>query len=274
MKRGMESFSHYQVAALRMFISFLFFIPFIIRNIKDLKRKYLKSLLLVGFLGNAFPAFLYTTAQTEISSSLAGILNSLTPIFTLILGVLLYREKTRWINISGLIIGLIGAAGLVVKDFSMFFVGNNWYGLFAVVATLMYGFTMNEIKYNLKEIGGVAISALAFLMVGPVCGIYLLTTDFSAVTATPHWELNLFYIGMLAFLSSFIAVIGMNVLLKYTSAIFVASVTYVIPIFAIFWGVFDGEKLNILDFAWMAVVMVGVYLINKKSEKLKVKSEK
>lgn len=271
MKRGLESFSNYQVAAFRIFVSFIFFLPFIFKNLKDLKKKNLKSLLIIGFIGNAFPALLYTTAQTQVSSSLAGILNSLTPIFTLIIGVFLYKEKTRWINVSGLIIGLIGAGGLVVKDFSSFFVGNNWYGLLAVIATLMYGVTITEVKYNLKNMSGTSISALAFLMVGPFAGIYLLYSDFSTVATTPNWELNLFYVVLLAFFCSFIAVIGMNILLKYSSAIFVASVTYIIPVFAIFWGVFDGEKLNILDFAWMAVVMVGVYLINNKSEKLKTK---
>lgn len=264
MKRGLVSFSNYQVAELRIFISFLFFIPFIIKHFKALKRRHIKSLLIAGFIGNAIPALLFTTAQTQISSSLAGILNSTTPIFTMLVGVLLYKTKSKLINTIGLIIALIGASGLIVKDFDTVINGTNWFALLAVLATLCYGINVNEVKANLKDMNGVAISALSFMFVGPVAGIMFALSDFEPVFASEVWKISLLYISLLAMFSSFIAVTFMNILIKYTTPVFVASVTYIIPIFAIIWGLFDGEILTIRDFIWIVVVIFGVYLVNKK----------
>jgi len=263
MKRGLESFTSYQVAAFRIFISFVIMIPLIIRHVKKITKKNIKSLLIVGFIGNCIPAFFFTTAQTQITSSLAGILNSLTPIFTMVIGVLLYRSKVFWVNILGLLIGLFGAAGLIVKDISDFFIGNNWYALFVVAATLCYGINVNEVKYKLEDLSGVAIAALGFLFTGPVTGIYLLFSDYSATVATDNYMMNLGYIVILALFSSVIAVIGINILIKYTTTIFAASVTYIIPVFAIFWGMFDGEKFYTIDIFWIILVLLGVYLVNK-----------
>jgi drug/metabolite transporter (DMT)-like permease len=264
MKKGLHSFSNLQVAAFRIFFSFVFFLPFIVKHISKLNKYNVKSLLIAGFIGNGIPAFFFTTAQMQISSSFAGILNSLTPIFTLIVGVMFYRAKSNALNVVGLVLGLIGAAGLVVKDLSLFFVGNNWYGLFVVLATLFYGINVNEVKQNLKEMNGVAISALSFMFIGPFCGIYLLFSDFSYAFTTPGWISNLGFIALLAFFSSFLAVIGMNVLIKYVSPIFASSVTYVIPVFALMWGILDGEKLMAFDILWIMIVLFGVYLANLK----------
>lgn len=229
-----------------------------------MKRKHIKSLLIAGFLGNAIPAVLFTTAQTQISSSLAGILNSTTPIFTMIVGVILYKSRSKWLNNVGLIIGLIGAIGLIIKDFSSIIEGTNWYALLVVLATFLYGINTNEVKANLEDLNGVAISALSFMFIGPVAGIMLAFSDFEPVLATETWQMSLFYISVLSFFSSFIALIGMNILIKYTTPVFVSTVTYIIPIFAIFWGLFDGEILTLRDLIWILVVIFGVYLVNKK----------
>ncbi len=265
MKRGLESFSSNQVAAMRMFIAFLFFLPISLRHIKKINRNNIFPLLIIGFIGNLIPAFLFTQAQTEVSSSLAGMLNSLVPFFTLLLGVLFFGIKTRWSNILGVAIGLIGAVGIISGgNFSSILSNQSWYGLLIVLATLFYGISTNIIKYKLQGLSGLAISSLAFLLIGPFAGISLFFTDFSTVTESPAYLQNFFYVVLLALFSSFIAVIIFNVLIKYTTAIFGASVTYIIPIFAILWGVADGESLSFFQSASMTVVMLGVYLVNKK----------
>lgn len=268
MKKGLQSFSNYQVAALRLFFTFILFTPLIFRHIKKLTKSNLKSILITGFLGNGFPAFLFTTAQTQISSSFSGILNSLTPIFTLVVGVIFYKAKSRWINAFGLFIGLAGATGLIFKDIGTFLTGNYLYALLVILATLFYGINVNEVKYKLGSLSGVSISALSFIFTGPLCGIYLLFSDFSQAFETPNYMLNLSYIMILAFFSSFIGVIGINILIKHVSTVVAASTTYVIPVFAVLWGMLDGETISFIDILWIIIIFAGVYMVNKKPNNL------
>ena len=264
MKRGLESFSKYQVAGFRIFIAFLVLLPFTFKHIKKINKKNFWYLAHVGFIGNAIPAFLFTTAQTKINSSLAGMLNALTPLFALILGVWIFKTRTRWLNILGVIIGFIGSLGLFVQDISIAGLNQNIFGIFVVIATFCYGMNVNVVKEKLKDLNGLVITYLAFLITGPAAGIFLLFTDFSPVWHTPRWEINFLYVAILAIFSSAVAVLGINVLIQKTSALFASSVTYIIPIFAILWGMFDGEKFSTVQIISMIVVLTGVYLVNKR----------
>ncbi len=263
-KKGLESYTYSQVGALRIFIAFIFLIPFIIKNLKKITRKNIKSLIIVAFIGNGIPAFLFAKAQTQVSSSLAGMLNTLVPLFTLIIGFLLYKSSAKLVNIIGIFIGLIGAIGILFKPATSFFAQNNWYVLFIVVATAFYGLNVNEIKYKLKELDGTAIAALAFLLIGPFAGIYLIFSDYSYALSTENYMINLGYIVLLALFSSVIAVIAFNILIKYVTTIFAASVTYFIPVFAIFWGIFDGETVTLYQIFWISIILLGVYFVNKE----------
>ena len=263
MKRGLESYSHMQVAAFRIFFSFIFLLPFTIRNIKVIRKDNLRSLIIVGFIGFAIPAFLFTKAQTNLDSMLAGILNSLTPLFTLIAGILFYRSKAKRLNVIGLFIGLAGAIGLMWNGDIQILKGINAYALFVVLATICYGINVNEVKYKLAQLSSIQITSLAFLFTGPLAGIYLLFSDLQSASNTPDYLLNLGYIAILALFSSVIAVLIFNHLIKYTTPLFAASVTYIIPFFAIMWGVLDGETFGILKVLWICVILLGVYLVNK-----------
>ncbi len=263
MKKGLTSYSHTQVAAFRIFFSFVFLLPFTIKNIKVIRRENIQSLIIVGLIGFAIPAFLFTKAQTRIDSSQAGMLNSLTPLFTLVIGLMAYRTSARWMNIVGLILGLAGAIGLMWnRDLNML-KGINVFALFIVVATICYGINVNEIKFKLMDLTSLEITSLAFLFTGPIAGVYLLFTDFTPASQTPDYLLNLAYIAILALFSSVIAVLIFNHLIKYTTTLFAASVTYIIPLFAIMWGILDGENIRLIQFFWIAIILLGVYLVNK-----------
>ncbi|OFX22641.1 MAG: hypothetical protein A2041_11460 [Bacteroidetes bacterium GWA2_31_9b] len=266
MKKGLRSYTHDQVAALRMFISFLAFLPFGIRNLKKVTKENFYSLIVVGFIGSAIPAFLFTKAQTQIDSALAGILNSMTPLFTLIIGLIFYKSSAKLIHIIGIFLGLIGAIGLIaftsgetgiIQNF-------NYYGLFIVVATICYGINTNHVKYKIKDLSGLELTSIAFMFVGPFAAIYLLFSDFSFARSTDDYILNLGYIAILAVIGTVLALVIFNTLIQKTSAIFGSSVTYVIPVFAIMWGIFDGEKINIFQFFWISLIFLGVYLVNKR----------
>ena len=263
MKKGLETFTSNQVAAFRIFISYLAFLPIAVKHFNKIKKENIVSLLIVGFIGNAIPAMLFAKAQTRIDSSLAGMLNSLTPMFTLFVGLLFYKSRILLINIAGILLGLIGAIGLVNNGQNIL-AGYNSYAIFIVIATIFYGITVNEIKFKLTDISGISIAALSFFFIGPVAGMYLIFTDFSGAINSGLFLQGLGYISILAIFSSFLAVMLFNTLIKYTSAIFGASVTYIIPLIAIMWGVVDGEPFTINHLLWIAVILVGIYLVNKR----------
>jgi len=264
MKKGLESFDYMQVGAMRMFFAFIFFIPFIIKRIKKLNRKNILPILVVGFIGNAIPSVLFTKAEIHLDSSIAGMLNSTVPLFVWIIGIIFYKNKTKLFNVIGLLIGLIGTLGIIITDFSNILGNFNVYAIYVIIATLFYGINTNVVKYQLNDLDGISITSLAFLLVGPPSGLYLLFSDFSGALASPVFYNSLFYIIILAFFSSFIAVALFNILIKHTTTIFAASVTYLIPIAAIGFGLFAGEIITIYQLISMGIVLSGVYLINKK----------
>lgn len=267
MKIGLKSFSSDQAAAIRIFLASLVLLPISLKQIKNIQRKDLKSLLIAGFIGSLFPAFLFMKAETRIDSSLAGMLNSLTPVFTLLVGLLFHKTTFRWLQVVGLSLGLLGATGLILAGDGFQFGTFNNYALFIVLATFFYAISMNQIKSNLAHLSGIQVTSLSFLFIGPVAMVYLLTTNFAPVIAQPGWPVHLLALAALGILGTALAMLMMNSLIRYSSAVAAASVTYVIPIFAIMWGFLDDEKIGLIHLICMALILAGVYLINRKKHK-------
>lgn len=265
MKRGMEVFSSAQVASLRIFIAFLFLSPLIFWHVKKSLLKHWKGYLGMGVLGNLIPAYLFTAAETGISSSLAGALNSLTPLFTLIVGVLLFREKTGWKNVLGIVIGFAGAIGLTMVGKSNGISGEILFVLYVVLATLFYALSVNIIKKYLSDVDSLTATVWAMMFIGPVAGAYLFTTDFTdrLMNVRGAWG-SLGYVSILAVFSTALSVIVFNTLIKNTTTLFASSVTYLIPIVAMGWGILDNEAVSVWHFAWIGLILVGVYLVNRK----------
>ena len=265
-KRGLESYTNYQLAAFRMLICSIVLLPFLFRAVKLINKKNIGPILIMNIIGNGIPALLFATAQTKVESSLAGILNSLTPLFTMIVGMFWYKIKTHWIAVLGIFIAFAGAVGLFSENLSTFFSGQNWYGLLIALATFFYGINSNNVKQNLKDIDSISITALTYFIIGPACGIYLLFSDFSYALTTPHYVQNFLCIAALAVFGSALASLGWNILLKRTTAVAASSVTYIIPLFAIVWGMLDGERISVVQLSSMGVILFGVYLVNKGKE--------
>lgn len=267
MKRGMETFTDMEVAALRVFIAFLVLLPISIPNLKHLKGKFLFPLICSGILGNALPAFLFTKAQTVIPSSLSGMLNSLTPLLTLLAGVLFFGIKTNRMNVAGVLIGLIGAMGLLFNGRAAFVNAEILHGSLVILATLCYAFSVNIIKIYLRDLNAAIITSVALFIVGPFCGIYLFSTDFLSSFGKENAFTNFGYIVLLGVIGTSVSVIIFNFLIKKTSAVFASSVTYFIPVVAIAWGTFDGEVISLMQVLWIAVILSGVYMVNMKYRK-------
>jgi drug/metabolite transporter (DMT)-like permease len=226
--------------------------------------KKLGLMAIVGIVGNGIPAFLFTKAETGIDSSLAGILNSLTPLFALIVGLLFFKSKTKWYNVLGVFIGLAGTIGLMSISGNKSLEFNFSYGIYVIIATMLYAINLNVLKRFLKDVDAITITAFAFLTIGIPSLIYLFAnTDFVTVIQTrPHAMVGLGYIAILGVFGSAIAVILYNKLIKTTGVLFAASVTYLMPVVAVFWGIADGEKFELIYVLWILIILMGVFLVN------------
>ena len=263
MKRGLEVYSHTQVAALRLLIASISLVPFVFSALKKVKRKHWFPLFVSGVFGNGFPAFLFTKAQTQLDSGFTGIVNSLTPLFTLILGIFFFSLTPTRANMIGILIGFIGAVYLTACNWNAEIVINS-YVFYIVLATIFYAISINVIKHYLGDLDAIHISALAFLFVGPPMAFYIFNTDFIILAQSSAGFEALIYIIILAVIGTSFAVVLFNYLLKQSSVIFASSVTYLIPIVAIAWGVFDGENILLQHLIGAAIILLGVYLVNKK----------
>ncbi|HNZ42956.1 MAG TPA: DMT family transporter [Bacteroidales bacterium] len=272
MKRGLEHYSHTQLALMRISIACIFLIPFAIFSIKKINRKKLGYIALVGIIGNGIPAFLFAKAQTGIDSSLAGILNSLTPLFTLIAGLLFFGYKARWINITGVFIGLAGTVGLMSISGNKTLDFNFRYGIYIMVATVLYAINLNIVKKYLEDTDPVTITAFAFLIIGiPALIVLFFFTDFVLVLTTQAGALEgLGYIAILGIFGSGLAVILHNKLIKTSGVLFAASVTYMIPVVAVLWGIADGEAFEPVYLFWIALILLGIFMVNRLEGKNKL----
>jgi Permeases of the drug/metabolite transporter (DMT) superfamily len=266
MKKGLQAFTDIQVAAIRVFFSFLILIPVFLRHIRKVNRQNIVHLAIVGYAGIFFPAFLFTLSETQITSSLAGMLNSLAPLFALIVGIMFYQSKPAKNQYIGIIIGLIGAIGLVSEGRLDFIKNVNLYGLYVVIATFGYGINANEVKFKLKGMNGIEITSLAFMLIGPPAGIILICTNLAEAYHSPHFWPSLAATLTLATFGSVLSLFIYNNLIRYTSALFATSVTYIVPVFAIFWGIADGETITLFAIFNIAVVLLGVWLVNRKKK--------
>jgi drug/metabolite transporter (DMT)-like permease len=267
MKKGLESFSTFQIGSLRIIITFLCLLPVAIRNLPKLNRHNIFSVVIIGFFGSGIPAFLFPLAQTRIDSSLAGMLNSLSPVFTLVVGIMLYNKKVIRSQVAGVFLGLLGAVGLLYGGSFTF----NFYGLFVVLATLLYGISSNEVS-KVQGINGLQLTALSFFILSPFAIAVLLFTDLQAALETAHWLRNLGFIAVLSIFGSALALALFYFLIRETSPVFASMVTYFVIIVATLWGVADGERLTSSMLVSVLLILIGIYLINFPGLRGKVKN--
>jgi len=270
MKQGMKAFTSDEVAGLRITIASAFMLPFLFKYYKIDLKKNLKGLLLMGVFGNLIPAFLFTKAETQISSSLTGMLNALTPFFTIIVGYLIFKLSVRKNQILGVAIGFFGAIALVLFDHNEGEQSKNIaYSLLVAAATLCYAVSVNGIKTYLGTVDSLTATTWSFTLIGPVAAIYLFgfTDVISHATQHPEGMTSLGYISILAIVGSALSVVVYNTLIKLSGTLFAASCTYLIPVVAIGWGLVDGETVNLIQFLAIGVIIGGVWLINSGAKK-------
>lgn len=265
MKRGMNAFSSDEVAALRISIAFLFLLPFHLKYTKIDFKKYFLGVLVMGVFGNLIPAFLFTLAETQISSSLTGMLNALTPLFTILIGLVWLKNRPSAKQLAGISIGFVAAICLMLFESSPDVFRNFAFGFLVLMATICYAVSLNAIKKYLGGLNSITATVWAFSITGPIALFYLFgfTSFTTHVAENPLALQSLGYVSILAIVGSAISVILYNVLIKISGTVFASSCTYLIPVVAILWGVFDGEIVNFAQILSILVIILSVYLINR-----------
>jgi len=268
-KKSLLTYSIAEVAAGRVFFAFLFFIPVLIRSWKTIPKPLMGSFFMSGTLGYLLPAFFFAIAQSKISSALAGTLNAVSPMFTMLIGVLFFAKSTNRTQILGLVIALAGALMLVFTRGGVSISIINYYALYIILATVCYGTNINIVSRYYSELPAVVSTAWIFAGVGPVAFGILYFTDFFEKIGNPSNLLPSSYLLSLGILASGLMSVIFNRVIQLTSAVFAASVTYLMPIVALSWGLLDGEFIGIQQWLGTAVILVGVYLINRRVKRRK-----
>ena len=264
-KKSLVAFTPLQIGCLRLSISAIAFLPIFLWHFKEIEWSKLKYLIIVGICGSGLPAVLFPLAQTEISSSVAGTLSSLTPLFTLVIGALFFKTGFAWAKLTGILVGLMGAIFLIMFGQDAGLKGNLWYGIFILIGCVCYAVSTNVVKEHLQDMSSFKISAIAFFIVGIPCLGYLLTTDIVEIIQTHEygWR-SLGTVTVLALGGTLMATVLFFKLVQLTNPLFASLVSYLIPMIAMLLGAFDGESITILHFIGMGLILVGVYLTKGK----------
>lgn len=263
-KKALVGLTPIQLGALRVLVAGVFLLAVWHKHLGLIHKRHWKWVGLAGFIGTFFPAFCFAIAQTEIDSTISSVLNTTTPIMTLIVGFVLFKITFSLKQFIGVIIGLLGCFLLIWVGAEVNSNQNYQYVLYVFLATFGYAMNVNILKSKLPDLTPTAITVGSFAAITPVSLVVLLFSGFLSRPdlATPIVVQSLGALVVLAIFSSALALLLFNKLIKMTTAVFSSSVTYLIPVVAIFWGVIDGESLSFLQVVAIGVILSGVLLAN------------
>tara|TARA_B110000971_G_C19988382_1_gene490718 strand:+ start:697 stop:1572 length:876 start_codon:yes stop_codon:yes gene_type:complete len=265
-KKGLVGFTPLQLGSLRIIITALLLFLVGFKSLKNLPKNTLKWIVISGFLGTFFPAFLFAYAETEIDSAIASILNSIVPINTIVFGFLAFKMHSSKRQVLGVLIGFAGTFLLITNGASINPNQNYWYAFLVIIATVMYAFSINIIKRHLQNVSPIAIAVGNFAIIIIPAFIVLIFSGFftSQVIQGPDFTMSLFYIFLLSLFGTAIAKVLFNNLVQISTPIFASSVAYIMPIIAVSWGVLDGESFGFWQGVATVIILLGVYLANSK----------
>ena len=265
-KKGLVGLTPLQLGSTRIVMTTVILMIFGWKQLRKIPKEAWKWIILTGFFGTFFPSYLFAFAETVIDSSVAAVLNGMTPLFTLILGLLFFNSSFKWMKIVGVLVGFGGTLVLVSNEFTMRSGLSSWYAFLVMAATLCYSINVNLIKHKLQGVPALAIALGNFIaIVIPAFGV-LLFTDFpwTKITSSPEVSSSIGYILILSLFGTALAKVMFNELVSISTAVFSISITYLLPIVAIAWGILDGEQFTLIQWLGCALILLGVYLITDK----------
>lgn len=266
-KKGLVGLTPLQVGSLRILFTLSILTIAGFKHLKQIPRPQWRWIVVSGFLGTFFPNYLFAFAETKIDSAIAAVLNGLTPLFTLLFGFFLFGIALKRKKLMGVFVGLIGTFILVVKQIQNTGFENSLYLLLVVISAICYAANVNIIKYRLQGISSLGIALGNFIAIAPPALIIAFNSGvFDLDIQSEEVSYSIGYIIILALFGTALAKVVFNELVSISSPVFSSSITYLLPIVAIFWGVLDGEKLDWLQLVASIVILGGVYLVTDQKK--------
>jgi drug/metabolite transporter (DMT)-like permease len=268
-KKGLIAFTPLQLGSLRTVISSLFIFLIGYRSLKTILSGQWKWIVLSGFIGTFLPAFLFAFAETEVDSGVVSILNALVPLNAILIGLAVFKITSTKMQILGVILGFVGASMLIFNSMELNPDQNYLYAGFVVLATVMYAFNVNIIKHYLQEVKPIAIATGNFVAIFIPALLLLIFSDFFTVQTFENEAVyaSIGYVSTLAIFGTVMAKIIFNNLIQISSPVFASSVTYLMPLVALLWGLIDGELFGLDQGFASLLILCGIYLANKKAKK-------
>ena len=263
-KKGLIGLSAIQLGSLRLIFSAVFLVLIGYKSLFKLTKSQWKYVALTAVFGTFIPAYLFALAETEIDSSTTAVLNSLTPLNTLILGIIAFGIPFKKNQFIGICIGFIGSILLVFNGASNHPEQNYYYAFLVVLASICYATNVNLIKKYLPTVAPLSITTGNFLVLLAPAVLLLYFSGFFDIISAPEVQTSMGYIAILGIVGTGIANILFFKLIQISSPVFATSVTYLIPIVAFFWGLLDHEILTPIQFMGAFIILIGVYLSSKK----------
>ena len=265
-KKGLVGLTPLQLGSTRIIMTTVILMIFGWKQLQKIPKNAWKWIILTGFFGTFFPSYLFAFAETVIDSSVAAVLNGMTPLFTLILGLLFFNSSFKWMKIIGVLVGFGGTLVLVSNEFTMRSGLSSWYAFLVVAATLCYSINVNLIKHKLQGVPALAIALGNFIAIVIPAFVVLLFVDFpwTKIISSSEVSSSIGYILILSLFGTALAKVMFNELVSISTAVFSISITYLLPIVAIAWGILDGEQFTLIQWLGCALILLGVYLITDK----------
>ena len=263
-KKGLIGLNPFQLGSLRIIFCAVFLLVVGFKSLASIPQHQWKYIAITSLFGTFIPAYLFAIAETQVSSSICSILNSLTPLNTLIFGALFFGLTFKRNQFLGIGIGLIGTAVLIFTGKNHEGTDNYYYSVLVLIATICYAMNVNLIKKYLSDVKPLSITTGNFLVMLLPAILILSFTDFTTKVSLPQTQHALFYIMILGIVGTGIANVLFYKLIQISSPVFASSVTYLIPIVAFLWGLLDNEILTSFQLLGAFIILIGVYLANKK----------
>ncbi len=266
LKRALIVFRPDQLVAGRMSIAGLVFLPFALRHFRRVPGRLWGKLLLFALIANFGTSLSYALAQSRIDSSLNGILNTLSPLMTLLVGWTFFRQSVKWLQLLGILIGLLGAVYLIFLQRDGGWGVINVFAIFAVFATFGNGWMNNLLKFHLHELRPVEVAAFTFLLtLVPALAYVAFSGAVPQALNHEYGSMATLFVLLLAILANGVALLLVAKLVQLSSPVFASLTTYLIPIVAVGWGIWDGETVLISQILAMMLISTSVYLVNRDS---------
>lgn len=262
-KKGLVGFGFVEAASIRLMAGGAVFLPVALHQFSKIPKDRWPYVVLITFVGMFIPAFLFTLAQQHVQSSVAGMLNALTPVFTFVFSIVLFKKKHKLNHVLGLLLGLACAIMLIVERSDSELSLNIYAGLI-VLATVCYGLNINLVKNYLNEVPSLALSSVSVALGGSLSFLFIFLPRHEHYTIQNDNWMPLLALAALGILSTALAQLLFYKLIKDSSAIFASSTTYIMPVVAVLWGLLDKEPFHLVHILAIAGILTAVLLIRKE----------